>query len=285
LALWASTKYISIILLSATSPPCLEKRLLRNYKLDMGSTAFIRSGTGRPEIGLHTVQLDPLLPEEALSHLVHALKGRLEKDERMLVFFESCALAGAFSEKSRCAVFHSRLPASGNTKSYNLSIWDEGETTVMACTSAFASGVDRPRVRFVVIHSPRHSLTTTMQMAGRAGRDGKESHVFFATAETQGASFPDGGNPDMPWELGQLVHRKQCRAYQWALYMDGEALARECSRSPMQVPCDVCDPGGEMHTFALNAVKNPGRPVGRSTVGGAGAAGGAAASSSKVGAR
>ena len=143
LSLWASIKLVPIILLSATAPPCLEKRLLRNYKLRMGSTAFIRSGTDRPEIGLHTVQLDPLLAEEALSHLVHALKGRLEEDERMLVFFGSCVLAAAFAEKSRCAVFHSRLPTCGNTKAYNLDKWDKGEATVMACTSAFASGVVR----------------------------------------------------------------------------------------------------------------------------------------------
>ena len=108
----------------------------------MGSMAFIRSGTDWPEIGLHTVQLDPLLPEEALSHLVHALKGRLEEDERMLVFFGSCMLAGVFAKKSCCAVFHSHLPACGNTKAYNLNKWDKGEATVMACTSAFTSGVD-----------------------------------------------------------------------------------------------------------------------------------------------
>ena len=120
---------------------------------------------------------------------------------------------------------------------------------------------------------------TMMQMAGCAGRDGKESHVFFATTEIQGASFPDVGNPDMPWELGRLVHKKQCRVYQLTLYMDGEALARKCSESA-QDQCNVCHPDGTMHRFTFNAVKNPRRPIARSTVGRVGTV----ASSSKVGA-
>ena len=305
LALWASVRHVPIILLSATAPPRFESTLLSRYQLRVGSTAFVRSRTDRPELGFHTVQLEPLLPEEALSHLVQALKGRLKKDEKMLVFFCATALADAFSEKHRCAVFHSRLPKDGNTKSYNLARWDNEEAAVMACSSAFASGVDRPNVRFIVIYNPQYNLMTTMQMAGRAGRDGKESHVFFATPETQGATFRERRNPDMPWELGQLVHEKQCRVYQSTLYMDGAALARKCSASPSQVPCDVCRPDGEMHTFALNAVKNPGRPItgltasragsglvpvasGSNTrshsnlrVGGAGGVGGPVASSSK----
>jgi hypothetical protein len=48
------------------------------------------------------IQLDLLLPKEALSHLVHALKGGLEKNKRILVFFKSCVLADAFLIKSLC---------------------------------------------------------------------------------------------------------------------------------------------------------------------------------------
>ena len=68
-------------------------------------------------------------------------------------------------------------------------------------------------------------------MPSHVGRDGKESHVFFATPEIQGASFQDPKNPDMPWELGQLVHKKQFRVYQLTLYMDGvtDTRARKCS--------------------------------------------------------
>lgn len=228
----------------------------------MNSTAFVRSTTDRPEIGLHTIQLSPLMPDEALTHLVHALQGRLKQQERMLVFFNSCDLTDAFAEKNHYAAFHSNLPASGNTKAYNLDMWDRGETTVMACTSAFASGVDRPNIRFVVIYKPRYGLMTIMQMAGRAGRDGTESHVFFATPEKQGPSFPNPKDTQMTWELGQLIHEKTCKVYQSMFHMDGETLAQKCSDSPMQVPCDICCPDGEMQRFALDAVKNPGRPLG-----------------------
>ena len=34
-----------------------------------------------------------------------------------------------------------------------------------------------------------------MQMVGHAGRNGKESHIFFTTPEIQGAYFWDEKNP------------------------------------------------------------------------------------------
>lgn len=51
----------------------------------------------------------------------------------------------------------------------------------MACLSAFASGVDQANMQFEIIYNPAYCLITMMQMASHAGRDGIESHVFFAT--------------------------------------------------------------------------------------------------------
>lgn len=122
-------------------------------------------------------------------------------------------------------------------------------------------GIDRPNVRFIVIFKPSLSLITTMQMVGRAGRDGRESHVFFAPTENDAPSFRVDG-PAMPWELGQLVYKKEGRVHQAVCYMDGEELARPCRRRPSQVPCDVWNPDGELHKLAMETVKHPGRPRG-----------------------
>lgn len=99
----------------------------------------------------------------------------------MLVFFTSCEQADRFANENCCAVFHSHLPSRGNTKAYNLNRWDYGEMLTMACLSAFASGVDQANMQFEIIYNPAYCLITMMQMASHAGRDGIESHVFFAT--------------------------------------------------------------------------------------------------------
>ncbi|KAI9456767.1 P-loop containing nucleoside triphosphate hydrolase protein, partial [Boletus coccyginus] len=167
-----------VILLSATNPPSLQCQMLTNFGLREDRTAFIRSPTNRAELGLHVIRLDSLTESRALQHLVYALLGKLEASERMLVFFEHCDLAENFAKQNKFAVYHSKLPGTA-VKSENLRSWDSGETKVMACTSAFGFGVDRPNIRFVVVFNPEFSLLTTMQMAGRAGRDGREAHVFF----------------------------------------------------------------------------------------------------------
>lgn len=53
----------------------------------------------------------------------------------------------------------------------------------MACMSAFAMRVDRLNIQFIIIYKPTYSLMMVVQMAGHTGRDGSESHVFFATSE------------------------------------------------------------------------------------------------------
>ena len=243
-----------IILLSATAPPSLENRLLKTFWLDPNHTAFLRSTTNRPEIGFHVIHLAPLTADGTLARFVHALLGRLKDKERILVFFPSCTLAESFARDHNFAVYHSKLTEGEQGKKANMVRWDRGETKVMACTSAFGSGVDYPNVRYVVTFDSIYGLMTTLQMAGRAGRDGKESHAFFLTSQTSPPCKKDG-NGDLAWELGQFAHTDQCRVYQAMFYMDGAEMARKCDQLPAQVPCDVCRPEGEMHQFALSVVK------------------------------
>ena len=77
LAYWAAQQGIPILLLSDTASPRLEKKLLANYMLTQHTTAFIWSVIDRLKIGLHTMALNPLIAEKALSQLAHELEGRL----------------------------------------------------------------------------------------------------------------------------------------------------------------------------------------------------------------
>lgn len=261
LAEQASVMDMPIILLSASVPPGMERPLMQTYGLSQTKTAFIRSSTNRPEIGLHTIYLDPSASRSALAHLVDALHSKLKVDERMLVWFASCEDAEDFATKARCAVFHRGLPSTGNTQAYNLDLWDRGETKLMACTSAFATGVDRPNIRFIVVHKPTYSLLMIVQMTGRAGRDGSESHVFFATSERAGPKLKQEKDYSLVYELGKLVHKKECKVLQMTRYLDGDSMGHACGDLRGQVPCDICKPNSEIHQFAVNAVANPSRKV------------------------
>lgn len=226
-----------------------------NFGLHSDRTAFIRSPTNRSELGLHVIHLDPSAGLRALMRLVFALVRKLQANDRMLVFFECCQLAESFAKEHNFAIFHSKLPGS-DIKSKNLRLWDSGATKVMACTSAFGFGVDRPNIRFVVIFNPKYSLLTTMQMAGRAGRDGMEAHVFLATSERP-PSIQEKDDLSFTLELGQLMYQQVCRVYQAMYSMDGPEMARTCMELRRQVPCDVCNPGSEMHLFVAKAVQDP----------------------------
>lgn len=249
LARWASDQEMQLYLLSATAPPVLQQKLLGPYNMKPENTALIRSPTNRQEIGLHTVSLNG---ETGLRNLVLALSKRLKERERMLIFFNSCNEAERFSAENKCPVFHSKLPKGKNGKEFNMQLWENGESKMMACTSAFGAGVDKPNVRFVVIHTPKYNLMSVLQAVGRAGRDGKESHAFFTTtAGKAGPSESHCSDVDMRWQLDQLLHSDKCKVRQAMEYMDGKELAKECGQIPNQVHCDVCYPDGEVHKLAV----------------------------------
>jgi len=252
---------IQMILMSATIPPDLVGSFLKAFKMKRDEVMEVRSSTNRKEIGMHVIRV-PSHPQgqafQALKSLVNALSLRLQDDERMLVFFSSHQLVENFSKSVNCAVYHSGLVGDpGNSKNDNLRLWDSGKPKVMACTTAFAQGVDRSNVRYVVIYRPFYGLLTNNQMLGRAGRDGKESYVFFVTDQSPTVSS-NSKQHTTPYvkELDDVIHGEFCRRYTNMLSMDGCWMATRCWEDSSSAQCDICRPESNMHQFALQAVKN-----------------------------
>lgn len=97
----------------------------------------------------------------------------------------------------RAAPYHAGLPTEEKAK--YLAGWLKGEIQVMACTSAFGMGIDKPDVRWVFhAHIPT-DLESYVQESGRAGRDGIASVCWIfpsanSIAETSrrlNQRFPD----------------------------------------------------------------------------------------------
>jgi superfamily II DNA helicase RecQ len=154
----------------------------------------IRASTDRPELGYHFLPHNPTTTRvsqwEANKRLAFQLRSTLKDDERMIVFFKDNISAEMFADEMRCAVYHSKLPAFGNTKARNMHQWESGESKIIAGTTALIQGLDRMGVKFIVFYEGTFGLVTYQQGAGRAGRSGDHAYVFVVVNENHYQAFP-----------------------------------------------------------------------------------------------
>lgn len=244
---------VQIILLSATCPPSMTDQLLKPFTLQQQTVAFIRGPTDREEIGLHYVRALSTADDLPLHRIVACLHAMLEPEERILVFFNGKIELSKFASKSGCAAYHSDLCEPGDTMEENILRWDAGETKVMACTTGFAQGVDRPNVRFVVMKNPEYGLLVTVQMVGRAGRDGKRSHAIVVDTEPE--RFLQGDLASSNAVRAVLGNDEVCRVFSTSMAFDGAAHAYKCAERPRRVACDVCNPSDPVHRAVVAASK------------------------------
>src|SRR5690606_6452515 len=120
--------------------------------------------------------------------------------------------------------------------------WLAGETRVIAATSAFGMGIDKPDVRFVVHVALPPTLEAYYQEAGRGGRDGRRAWAVLLVGD---------GDEDLPRALAeeghpeaatvQAVYAAACSLAQVPLGsqpdgpvpLDPEKLARVAETTPM----------------------------------------------------
>jgi ATP-dependent DNA helicase RecQ len=93
--------------------------------------------------------------------------------------------AGLAERGVRAAAYHAGLPAAERRRVHEAFLG--GRTDVVAATSAFGMGIDKPDVRFVAHASVPDSLDSYYQQIGRGGRDGERADaVLFHRTEDLG---------------------------------------------------------------------------------------------------
>ena len=238
-----------MVLVSATLPPDIAAEVLSKYDLKENDFTMIRGPTDRPNLGLHMVEVQGTEPQALgqLQSLVIGLKDRLTDEERMLVLFGSHKRLKEFQDLTGHLIYSSGLTR--EEKNDNLGAWDAGHDQVLACTTAFAHGIDQSHVRFVVIFFPPFDLMVNIQMAGRAGRDNKPSHVFFVKSREK---------PCNDKRVDDVVNTLGCKVEKMMLSMDGPEYAYDCLKhsEARRIRCDSCAPDQEIKNYALTCVAN-----------------------------
>lgn len=257
---------LQIIYLSGSHPPHLHKLWCKMTKAPL-SIRVIRASTDRPEIGLHVIR--HYIEETgvpiwtALKRTVQALTMELTEKDRIIVFFMSHHEADNFARQTKSAVYHSQLPKIGNTRSYNMSLWDSGEAKVLAATTALAYGVNRSHVKYAVIFEGSYGLVTFAQEVGRIGRAGHPAEAFLLVnarsnrvlIHTKAAYAKDS---ECRIDMDNYARNLSiCHRFFLLKVLDGSDRARTCFDVPGSNACNVCQPDKSIVALVIKAIINP----------------------------
>lgn len=159
---------VPVAALTATASTVVRREIVERLRLRDPVTVL--GGFDRPNLSLHVEQhLDDDAKRAAVAERVDALDGPglLYTATRKDAEFYADALA---ERGRRTAVYHAGLAAKERERVHTG--FRDDEFDIVAATSAFGMGIDKPNVRFVVHASVPESLDAYYQQIGRAGRDG-----------------------------------------------------------------------------------------------------------------
>ncbi|MFL5834021.1 MAG: RecQ family ATP-dependent DNA helicase, partial [Solirubrobacterales bacterium] len=173
----------TVLALTATASPPVREEIVE--RLRMRDPELIIRGFDRPNIRLEVDHHhDENRKRRALVERVAAL------DRPGIVYTATRKLAeevaGELEEAGlRARPYHAGLAKSERNEAQEAFMDDELD--VIAATTAFGMGVDKPNVRFVFHSEPSDSVDSYYQEVGRAGRDGSDARaLLFYRAEDLG---------------------------------------------------------------------------------------------------
>ena len=180
--------------LTATASPVVRREIVEQLRLR--DPAVIATGFDRPNLRLEAEHfVDDSDKREDVLAAVSQLggPGLLYTATRRDAEFYAADLSG---RGVNAAAYHAGLRA-GERDDVHRGFHD-GDYDVVAATSAFGMGIDKPDVRFVVHASVPDSLDSYYQQIGRGGRDGEPAlaRLFYRPEDLSLARFFTTQRPD-----------------------------------------------------------------------------------------
>ena len=248
-----------MVFLTATLPPASEALFLHRIKHQASEVGIYRARTSRPNVAYRVIR--PILPRGVPREphqwltspgVVEVIQERIRQAQpgRVIIYANIKSQVEAISREIGCEPYHSEVL----DRTAVMQRFHDGQTRVIAATSALGMGIDIPDVRCVIHLGRPRTLLEYGQESGRAGRDGFASEAIIL--------HPHGWHSQDPWmdrvpeadfqqvqEYMEVVEGTGCRRYILDQYLDGTVdgyTRRQCQDiDPGELPCDACDPDWE----------------------------------------
>jgi superfamily II DNA helicase RecQ len=165
-----------LIFLTATLPGCMLDAFAE--RLLLSRPVVIRGLSVRRDI---QYELKQCIGPDMVAEAVEAIKATLqvdwfaeEREARAIVYSRTRGQADKIGAALGCPVYYSDS-GTEEEKGKVLEAWVQGDTQVIAATSAFGAGIDYPTVRVVFHVGEPDQAINFAQEVGRGGRDGQGS--------------------------------------------------------------------------------------------------------------
>lgn len=232
------THPVSLVLMTATCPPSLEKVLFE--KLGRKVYKVLRRSTDRPEICQRFISIQGEVAdlENEVANNIASLTCALKGTERALLFCNSRSECDRMVVLLGWKPYHSDIPIEDRSEA--MKSWKDGTTPGLVCTSMLNCCLDYPDVRYVFHLGPPRDAIDYYQAIGRIARACNVglSIVYFNPASLWNKIKQTDDPFGRQIIFLMLADTSLCRRLRPGFFLDGIGIP--CAMLSNAQLCDIC---------------------------------------------